>query len=213
MKRRNFILGATLGVGSLVHNYSFATEKQQSNPENNLKCFLDAIGAVSVFKLFSDETLLNSFQEKAKTFLATGYTQGSHLHFAANETIAILPLHLSPNKKDILDISVLFFRKNTDNEWKYCHTFSGFHLEALAQNLPHLTSLYNTGQLTRLIVPDIHRRHSKEADTIFTESGSLQLSVRIDDGTTTVNLVLKETDAVVMAKNFDSSHSLGFAVA
>ena len=208
MKRRNFILGTALSVGFISNTLASADIKNKS-VENNLQQYLSAIGAHGELKFLCDDQLSADYAFRSLSYLKSGYkSYGFKFYFCSKQSVAICPLVLSAGTSGVIDIATLFFRKNTSNEWKYCNSFSGFHLESIATVLPELIQKYTAGQLADLLVPIQNHPENTNPHTLLTKTGSLRLIVKFDDNGAKSNFSLHEKNVGVFALNSISEHSL-----
>lgn len=208
MKRRNFILGATLGVG-FVSN-AFATDVHNSKPvEKNLQLYLSAVGARGELKFLSDEKLQHEYALRSESYLKTGYkSYGLKNYFCSQQSVAVCPIVLSAGDSGIIDLAILFFRKNASKEWVYCNSFSGFHLESIATILPELVQKYNAEQLADLLIPIQNLPEKTIPHTLLTKTGSLRLVVKFEGKDAKAEFSLHEKNSRILAMNSMSKHTL-----
>ena len=210
MKRRNFIFCAALGVGSISSAFTPA-ETNTSSVENNLHQYLAAIGAQGALKFLCDDQLHADYDLKSSSYYKSGYkSYGLKYYFCSRQSIVICPVILTAGSSGIIDLAILFFRKNASNVWEYANTFSGFHLESIARTLPELNQNYSTDQLADLLVPIKSLPGKMIPYTIFTKTGSLRLIVRIEDQKTLVDFSITEKNSQVFATNSLSDHGLHY---
>lgn len=208
MKRRNFIFCTALGVGSISSALASA-ETNTNSVENNLHQYLSAVGARGEFKFLCDDQLRTGYDLKSTSYFKSGYkSYGLKYYFCSQQSVAICPLVLTTENSGIIDLTVLFFRKNSSDIWEYSNTFSGFHLESIVRTLPDLNQNYSTVQLADLLVPVKSLPGKMIPDTIFTKTGSLRLVVRIEDQKTLIDFSITEKNSQIFAKNSLSNHGL-----
>ncbi|MBE9461799.1 hypothetical protein ACFP1I_31265 [Dyadobacter subterraneus] len=207
MKRRNFIFCTALSVGSISTAFA-ASDKNLPSIENNLQQYLSAIGAYGELKFLCDDQLIEDFTLKSASYLQTGYkSYGLKYYFCSQQSVAVCPLVLTTDSSGIIDIAVLFFRKNSSNNWTYSNSFSGFHLESIVKALPELNQNYSTEQWADLLVP-VQRIPGKTIPhTLFTKNGSLRLVVKIEDQKTLLDFSLTEKNSEIFAQQSLSDYS------
>lgn len=210
MKRRNFIFCTALSVGSLSSAFASA-ETSKNSVENNLHQYLSAVGAQGELKFLCDNQLQTDYDLKSSSYTKSGYkSYGLKYYFCSQQSVAICPLVLAADSSGIIDLAVLFFRKNGADGWVYCNTFSGFHLESIIKTLPDLNQNYSTAQLSDLLIPIKTVPGIMIPYTIFTKTGSLRLVVRIEDQKTWVDFSITEKNSQILSRNSMSEHTLHY---
>lgn len=209
MKRRNFIFCTALSVGSISNALASAETSSSSSVENNLHQYLSAIGARGELKFLCDDHLQADYDLQSSSYIKSGYkSYGLKYYFCAQQSVAICPLVLSADSSGIIDLAILFFRKNASDVWEYSNTFSGFHLESIVRTLPELNRNYSSGELVDLLIPVKTLPGKIIPYTLFTKTGSLRLVVRIEDQKTLIDFSITEKNSLIFANNSLSNHGL-----
>ncbi|HEV7346682.1 hypothetical protein [Telluribacter sp.] len=177
-----------------------------------LGSYLTALGATPVNQLLVPDQELNAqLQTSAQSLFTVGYKAfGSTLYYTSEDQVAMYPLALHSPDTGLIDLTVLFFRKDasTNHSWKYTHTFSGFELEAICQAMSHLPVQPDKQEAIALFVPVYEVPHQRRPYCFKTASGQLELKVKIEESKTRLDFKLVKGNSDWVDTSFISRHFL-----
>lgn len=201
---------SALTVGALIQSNASSLGSPLSVHKQRLADYLNNIGAVpQLFSFLNDPELLDVYRAKSKSLTAVGYRQhDAKFYFCDQNQAAVFPLALKNTSEGIMDISALFFRKNTTGKWQYCSTLSSFHFDAIARTVSQFEIKPDQKVLTELFVPVIAKSKNSATGAITTAKGSMELKVLVGEQKTKLDFCFKQNQEVLFAENFISRHTL-----
>lgn len=162
--------------------------------------------------LFSiEESLFLCGKKELDDWFETGYTPLHHSLFWQVETdYAILPVQLLNTQLNEMDYCTLHFSKSPVNDWVYCGSLSGFHIEAIHRAILKLpTTNVDSSHYRQLFLPIASNDEIRSNKGAYcTSLGTFELKANINDGHTLVNARLIRSGKILWKDEYYSNHLL-----
>jgi len=210
LKRRNFIKNigfvgiTTLFCGSLLGQNSLLDFSDSHNKEENiLSKFSKSTLSNS---LLSDQSLLDCYNRSIVSWEKNGYQpSGNFCYSSEDNNLKMFPMHLHIDSMGKLDDVLLCFGKNSNGEWKFLKSLSGFDLEAITMAMNELRIRNNNIDLSQYLFPAPVQQLEPYGFT--TKKGSVFLKTTLSQDTS-ILIIVKEGNTIVYKKELLSKHSL-----
>lgn len=193
MKRRNFLAASTLSLGAIIQSRAAILLDSSSAQDKNFTQYLDLVGAVSEHLVFlDDQKLLELYEFKSKTLRSLGYrSPNNKFYVVEHQNLTVFPLKLQSQEAGVIDISLLFFKKNVTGNWQYCTTFNGYHLAAISKVVDSLSVNPVRQQMADLILPVLQPAKYLRSGYVETIGGQMDLVVRVGISETVLDFKLR----------------------
>ncbi|MFH6992846.1 hypothetical protein [Flavobacterium sp. FlaQc-48] len=211
LKRRNFIknigfLGVTtLFCSSLLAQNSLLDFSHSHNgeEENILSNFSKSTFSDS---LLLDPSLLDCYNKSIVSWEKNGYQpSGNFCYSSKDNNLKMFPMHLHIDSMGKLDDVLLCFGKNSNGEWQFLKSLSGFDLEAITVALNELRIHNTSTDLSHYLFPAPVQQLEPYGFT--TKKGSVFLKTTLSQNTS-ILIIVKEGNTIVYKKEILSKHRL-----